>query len=148
MVGQLKPAELATETAALGYLYNIAVLAVERNNHGHAVLQELQRVSLAENKRPYPRLFLDVDQKPGWNSVEVRRTAAVDAFEQAHRLGHWTTRDREIVAEIDTFVINKDGKAEAQRGSRDDLVMMAVIGWDVLRRHVAPPPYRSLSTSL
>jgi hypothetical protein len=166
LVGQFKPAELAAELAALGYAYNTSNIAVERNNHGHAVIQELQRASHGEEptkatgaaqlwpkkesrdtekKRPYPNLFTDVDNKVGWNSVEVRRTPAVDALEQAHRSGAWTTRDREIVAEINTFIVTKDGKAEAQRGARDDLVMMAVIGWDVLRRPetrmpIGPPP--------
>lgn len=143
LIGQFKPAELATESAKLGYLYNTATLAVERNNHGHAVLQELQRVSVAEQKRPYPNLFVDLDGKPGWNSVDVRRTPAVDALEQAHRLGQWVTHDREIVGEINTFIVNKHGKAEAQPGAKDDLVMMAVIGWDVLRRPAQRPIYRS-----
>jgi len=140
VVGQFKPAELATELAKLGYLYNTAQIAVERNNHGHAVLQELQRASVQEKKRPYPNLFTDVDNKVGWNSVEVRRTPAVDALEQAHRLGQWSTLDLEIVAEINTFIVNKDGKAEAERGCHDDLVMMAVIGWSVLAR-----PQRALA---
>lgn len=146
VVGQFKPQELATEVAKLGLRYNIACIAVERNNHGHAVLQELQRVSVADGKRAYPNLFVDVDGKVGWNSVEVRRTPAVDALEQAHRTGQWVTQDREILAEVRTFVVNKDGKAEAQRGSRDDLVMMAVIGWDVLRR--AAPRHMTRSTNL
>jgi hypothetical protein len=133
ILGQFKPGELARDLDCLGCWYNTALLAVERNNHGHACLQELERIK-------YPNVFHDGDGKPGWNTTVASRPAAIDALEQAHRAGQWTTLDRDVLGEFRTFVVSKSGKAEAAKGARDDLVMMAVIGWDVLRR--LPPPAR------
>lgn len=163
--GQFKPGELAAEAERLGYRYNGAPIAVERNNHGAAVLLELQRAGVtvpagctdvgawlaaltpselqAATKRRYPAIFCDADGKPGWNNVEVRRVAALDALEAAHRSGQWAPRDRAILGEVRTFVVTASGKAEGARGAHDDLVMTAMVGWDVLRRHrqeAAPPP--------
>jgi hypothetical protein len=148
LVGQIKPQELAGDLATLGYRYNTALLAVERNNHGHAVLQELQRVSVAESKKAYPNLFHDADKKPGWNTTPVSRPVALDTLEQAHRTGIWITRDVELVGELRTFVVDKDGRAGADRGAQDDLVMMAAIGWGVLTKHVRVIPRGMGSESL
>lgn len=41
--GQLKPSQLAETAAELGYEYNEALIAPERNNHGHAVLLRLTK---------------------------------------------------------------------------------------------------------
>src|SRR5690606_13494558 len=103
--------------------YNEARIVVERNNHGHAVLQAIDRESR------YRRVFKDPrDGRPGWYSTEVSRSAALDAFEDAHRKGIWTTDDRDPLAELLTFVVDKKGKAAAATGAHDDLTMAAVIG--------------------
>lgn len=136
--GQFKPEELARDLDCLGTWYNLAVVAVERNNHGHACLYALADV------RRYPNVFRDRDDKPGWYNVDVKRTAAIDKLEQAYRTGEWECRDVDILGECRTFIINKDGKAEAARGAKDDLVLTAVIAWDVLSKPaastVAAPP--------
>ncbi len=133
--GQFKPAELARELAALGLRYGGAMVAVERNNHGHACIQELERVGIdadGNRKTKYGRLFVDHDRKIGWISHEVSRTAALSELDRVHRAGTWSTPDRELVGEMRTFVVNKRGKAEGAGGSHDDLVMTAAIAWSVM----------------
>ncbi len=130
--GQFKPEELAHDLDCLGCLFNDATVAVERNNHGHTTLYALDAV------HHYPAIFTDLDEKPGWLNSPPKRTQAIDSLEQAHRTEVWVTQDRDILGEIRTFVVNKEGKAEAQRGAKDDLVLTAAIGWDVLKR--LPPP--------
>jgi hypothetical protein len=137
LTGQFKPGELATELEKVGYVYNTAEIAVERNNHGHACLQELARSG--PDKKRYPVIFHDTDGKPGWLNSEPRRIAALDALEAAHRTGAWSTRDRTILGEIRTFVVSKSGKAEAARGAHDDHVLMAAIGWDRVTKRTAAP---------
>lgn len=137
--GQLMPEALAKDLTCLGALYGTprgkgALVAVERNNHGHACLQALASLE------HYDNIFYDQDSKAGWYSVEVKRTAALDELERAVRTGEWSSQDRPALGEFRTFVVNKSGKAEADRGSHDDHVIMAMIAWDVLRRaRVAPP---------
>jgi hypothetical protein len=142
--GQFKPPELATEAAALGYRYNKALVVVERNNHGHACLQELLREdppALGDaRKRKYPRVFVDHDDKPGWLTNEMSRASALIRLEQDLREGRWATVDLDVLGEIRTFVVNKHGRAEAASGTHDDHVMTAAIGWDVLRRVPKAPP--------
>lgn len=52
---RLTPPQLAKVLADLGYLYNTALLAVERNNHGHSVINSL------ENQLFYPNLYRHID---------------------------------------------------------------------------------------
>lgn len=129
--GQFKPWELARAGAGVGARYNDAEIAVERNNHGHACLRAL------DIEQSYSPIWYDRDDKPGWNSTQVSRTAALDSLEQAHRGGEWVTHDADVIGEVRTFIINDDGKAEAAPGAHDDLVIASAIGWDVISKPLA-----------
>lgn len=136
--GQIAPwpfGELLVKTALL---FNGALIVVERNNHGHAVLQSV----LAGQKYPVDRVCHDRDGRPGWKNDAVSRAAALDALEEAHRCGAWASPDARVVIEQRTFVVNKLGKPEASPGAHDDLILSSAIGWDVLRR---PTTRRDLS---
>ncbi len=131
--GQFQPwpfGELLVKTALM---YNGATVVIERNNHGHAVIQSV----LAGQKYPQERVYRAPDGKFGWLTNEVARSSALDALEEAHRTGFWVSPDARVVAEQRTFVVTKHGKAEASRGSHDDLILASAIGWDVLRKPLA-----------
>lgn len=136
--GLLKPWALARElgarsrgsSACLGWIYNGALIAVERQNHGHAVLRALHA------EQQYTNIFFDRDGKPGWLNHEVTRAPALDTLEEAHRAGHWKPADRAVLKQLRTFVVNDRGKPEAARGSHDDHVLAGMIGWDVLCRPI------------
>lgn len=132
--GQFPPWKLAEHVDALGRLYNEALVVVERNNHGHAVIQALEQPPTESGRERYPHLYVGNDEKVGWHSHEVSRSAALDALEDAHRNERWSSPDVRVVAELLTFVVNKNGKAEASRGCNDDLVMATAIAWDVCRK--------------
>jgi hypothetical protein len=146
VAGQFKPEELAKECAKLGADYFWARLAAERQNHGHAVNAEWEREG--PGKARYPRIFRDHDGRPGWISSEASRSEALSQLDRAVRDGEWETPDGEVAREMRTFCVGKRGKAEARRGSRDDLVLAEAILWDLLRRvrsddqeaPKAPPP--------
>lgn len=131
--GQYPPWEFAKVLAALGAEYNNATIAVERNNHGHAVIQALQR----EHK--YKKLYEHEDDKVGWPTNTVTRPVMLDLLEDSHRRGLWLTSDRHVLGQMRTFVVTDTGKAEAAPGEHDDLVMAAAIGWAV--RQKKPPTY-------
>ncbi len=126
--GQYPPWEFAGVLVAAANVFNGASIAVERNNHGHAVLQALKR------GHKYRRIYRGLDGKPGWNSTETSRSAALDALEHAQRNGQWASPDVRVVAEQRTFIVNKHGKAEAAPGAHDDLIMASAIGVDVIRK--------------
>lgn len=129
--GQFKPHELAGELVRMSKAFGFAWIAVERNNHGHAVIEALEHTF-----KFAARIWRDRDEKYGWLTHEVTRQPALDALEQAVRRGIWTTRDKHTLSEVRTFIIDKKGKPQASPGANDDLVLAAAIGWDVLRRPV------------
>jgi hypothetical protein len=123
--GQYTPWDLGASSAKLGHEYNEAEIVVERNNHGHAVLQALER------EQKYPKLYKHTDDKRGWLTNAVTRPTMLDALEDAHRKGLWKTPDRQVLGQCRTFIVTDTGKAEAARGEKDDLVLAAAIGWAV-----------------
>ncbi len=137
--GQFATHEMARVLDEVGREYNNALVIVERNNHGHAVLQ-----ALVETLK-YPRLFRDKDERPGWLNNGAARPAALEALFDAHREERWSSPDRMSLGEMLTFVVGKDGKAEAAKGSHDDLVISHAIIWSVLSK--PRRPYMSATVS-
>jgi hypothetical protein len=136
--GQFPPWPFGEMLVTVAKRFNAATIAIERNNHGHAVLQSV----LAGQKYPQERVYRAPDGKFGWLTNEITRSAALDALEEAHRTGFWASPDARVVGEQRTFIVNKHGKAEASSGAHDDLIMASAIGWDVLRK---PAQRRNLS---
>lgn len=137
--GQFTPYQLAHAVTAIGLRYNRALVVVERNNHGHAVLEKLAEIEIPtgrgdEKTYGYPNLYRDDADKPGWNSTEVSRCAALDALEDAHRTGEWSTPDKAVTGELLTFVVDKKGKAQAAAGAHDDLVIAMAVVWTTISK--------------
>lgn len=126
--GHYPPWELARASAELARYFNDALVVVERNNHGHAVLQALTR------EIGYQNLYLHEDQKLGWPTNPVTRPVMLDALEDAHRKALWSTCDGQLIGQLRTFVVTDSGKPEAARGEHDDMVMAAAIGWAVRQK--------------
>lgn len=137
--GQFREYQLAAWGVKLARMFGGATIAVERNNHGGAVLQALDR------EQRYGRVWVDRDQKPGWVTGETSRAEALSLFEDAIRKGEWTTLDAEVLGELRSFVMGKNGKPQASTGSYDDLVMASAIGLDVIRK---PEPPRGVGDIL
>ena len=68
--GHFTPAELAARVAELGHEYGDALIAVERNNHGHAVLAHLTAAK-------YPNLFSQGNQL-GWLTSVASRPGMIE----------------------------------------------------------------------
>jgi hypothetical protein len=130
--GRWPPWEAARMVAALGVTYNNALIAVERNNHGHAVLQALDR------EQKYRNIYRHDDGKAGWPTNVVTRPVMLDALDDAHRQGLFKTPDTLLLGEMRTFVIAPNGRPQAARGAHDDLVMGTAIGWAVRGKPAAP----------
>lgn len=127
--GQFQPYDAAEVGAALCKEYNGALFVVERNNHGHAVL-----VALKDPRINYPRVYRHEDDKRGWPTNVVTRPVMLDALEDAHRNGLWTSPDVHLLGQMRKFIINDQGKPEAAAGEHDDMVIAAAIGWMVRQR--------------
>lgn len=148
--GQFEPWELAKYVAELGRGFFVdpsgqrateikrcyrdpqdeALVVVERNNHGHAVLQGLIR------EQRYGHIYVGPDKRPGWLTNEVTRAAALAAMQAAIADKHWSSPEAETVEELLRFVVLTNGRAEAAPGAHDDLVIAHAVGWDICCRPV------------
>lgn len=135
--GHWKPYEFAHKLHELCALYQKSarpwpLLGVERNNHGHAVLLELQ-----EHIR-YPNLFYrkvgqdeSLDPNPGWVTDRTTRPIMINAFIDAVENKHLIITDKSILQECLTL-INNNGKIEASEGKHDDMIIAASIALQLM----------------
>lgn len=96
------------------------LLGVELNNHGHAVLLEL------DEHLNYPNLFSHKEDQPGWRTDSVTRPLMVDAFIDGVENGTVKINSRNTLNECLTLIDNK-GKIEAEAGEHDDCVIASAI---------------------
>lgn len=96
------------------------LLAVERNNHGHAVLLQL------EHHLKYRNLYRHTDDKMGWLTDRLTRPVMIDCFIDGVENGTVTLNDATTLQECLTLVEN-EGKIEAATGKHDDCVMASSI---------------------
>lgn len=116
LCGHLDPRELAKRAAALAREYNDALLVVERNNHGMAVLAYLTMIER------YPKLYEQRGQS-GWLTTAISRPAMVEQIGAALACGGAIFSSARLLAECRTFIRQKDGRTGAAAGVHDDCVM-------------------------
>lgn len=117
--GVFEPSVLAAYAMALGEYYNNAVIAVERNNHGHAAILALESYGYNNiYKNPF-------DKKNGWlNSVKMK-PVAVDKTAEAINDKSLILHTQEIKLELMNI---EAATLKAPEGDTDDRAMTIVIG--------------------
>jgi len=139
--GRVAPDRFAQQLNLLGRWYNRAMLAVERNNHGHSTLNTLRNVLR------YPRLYYHVRYDAmrqaapilGWPTDQATKPILVDDLAGAILEGALIMRSPGLVDECRSFVIHDTGSQGAQTGKHDDRVIAAGIAWQARKRMVARP---------
>jgi len=132
----MKPSEFAFALNELCLQYSSSsrgapLLAVERNNHGHAVLLELNE------HLSYPNLYFrkkisgEEDYSPGWVTDKITRPIMINMFVDAVENNYIKLNDTYILDECLTL-INNEGKIEASAGKHDDTIIAASIGIQLL----------------
>ncbi|MFP5237166.1 MAG: terminase [Acidobacteriota bacterium] len=112
--------ELARFVRELAAEYNHALLVVERNNLGAAVLVHL------ETTCNYANLYRSGGQA-GWLTTSVSRPAALARLDAALAEAPHLFMSRNLLAECRSFVRRPDGSAAAQPGAHDDRVLAMAI---------------------
>jgi hypothetical protein len=159
--GFLSPKALADECARVCTEYNGALLGVERQNHGHAVLQRLREIGFDRphfrggslyyfhrvEHRPGVHESNDSD-RPGWDTNSQTRDMMLaelaQAIEESVQVGRvqWP-RDVDFLSECMSFRLQSSGKFEADSGAHDDTVIKWAIAWQ-MRKHRRTSPSVSL----
>ncbi|HUU85490.1 MAG TPA: hypothetical protein VM243_18480, partial [Phycisphaerae bacterium] len=134
LAGHWEPGEFAERLAALGWLYRTALLAVERNNTGVAVIGALAGKlggrPLFGNLYCYERVDKATGKRQtviGFPTTRDTKRAAVEAEMALLREGAEDCPSADLLAEARTFVNGPNGKMEAVAGARDDLVVAWII---------------------
>lgn len=114
----------ARQMYCLGKYYNYALLSVEVNFSTFPV-KELQRLGYSHQ---YRRETIDeISQKKqyrfGWQTTIKSRPLAIANLVKVVREHCETINDIGTLEEMLTFVRNEKGKAEAQEGKKDDLIL-------------------------
>lgn len=104
---------------------SMPLLAVERNNHGHAVLLELEE-NIGYSNLFHRQIASGRDERPGWVTDRVTRPMMVDAFIDGVEHRTVVLNDHGTLQECLTLV-NNDGKIEAAEGKHDDRIIASAI---------------------
>jgi hypothetical protein len=122
--GRYEPDIFAGYLAQVGRYYNEAVIVVERNNHGHAVLLALEYAG-------YENLYVSpMDKKAGWLSNRRDKVLAVDHAVQVVREGGCTINHEGTLTEL---AVLEAGTLKAPEGAHDDLAMAFINGLAAMR---------------
>jgi hypothetical protein len=131
-VGKIDTTVFALLLSYFGYWYEEAYIAVESNNHGHAVIQKLKEI--------YDNLYREQDfskevdlekVRLGWMTNAATRPIMCGEVRNAVNEGYDGVGDPQFYKECLTFIYNKNGKAEADANCLDDRVMAQGIKWMV-----------------
>jgi hypothetical protein len=127
--GKLSPFQFANALVEFAHIFSrgskLPLIAVESNNHGHAVLQELY-----EHKH-YPRLYRCKNDTLGWATNSVTRPIMMNQCITAVTEETVKINSKEILQEMLTLV-NKNGKIEAATGRNDDTVIALGIAVQIM----------------
>lgn len=114
----------------LGRFYNFALMGVEINNHGLAVVQRLRDLfytNLYRRERGIDERFEESTTKLGWKTTVQTKPLAIDYLVEAIREGLVKDPDIVFVEEAFSYVRDDRGRTNAEEGSHDDTVMAKAI---------------------
>jgi hypothetical protein len=120
-------AKFAAALAELGRRYNRALIAVERNNHGHAILHSLVHDHNYPNLYSHPEGAGTHRDRLGWPMNAQTRPLAIGALERMLRDAPAVFASRRLLEQCRSFVHHDNGKSGALPGEHDDLVIAAAI---------------------
>ena len=120
LLGHIAPREMADKVCDLAKRYNDALLAVERNNHGHAVLARLV------DTLKYTNLYCEGGQ-PGWNTTAVSRPPMIANLGEVLVVKPELFQSARLWNECRTFVRSANGTPGAGPGAHDDCVIAMAI---------------------
>ncbi len=131
--GHWPPEVFAKELAELGKMYgtgqSLPVIGVERNNHGHSVLNTLANMERYENiyrHEDYDPRTRKKRKRLGWPTDSVTKPIMIDELDALLRTGV-PVNSKDFIGEAMTYVRKRDGSMGAEDGCHDDLVVARAI---------------------
>ena len=109
--------EFADILAAEGRRYNSAYMLIERNTIGNNLIDWVFRIL------EYDNVWSDEKGLLGFQTTQKLREQILAIMEELLRTGMLKINSARTIDELLTFIVNDNGKAEADEGMHDDLVM-------------------------
>lgn len=146
--------EFAHELIKAGRFYHNARILCERNGPGFAVNADLVKAyGNVYYEQAVDKIGAPVTKRFGWNTNARTKELMLTQLREEIRSGAVALRDKRLIEECKTFVVDEDGKVHADSGYHDDMVMaMAVAGQGIQlmgaqRQPRRPRPAMQLETS-
>jgi hypothetical protein len=128
------PVEAAAKIVAeIGLYYNQALVIPERNTIGLNFIDHL-------NQLDYENIWVDDKNKQGFQVSFQNREVILGLMEEYVRNRVIKINSLRTATELLTFIVNDQGKAEADEGCHDDLVMSLALASFALRETISTTP--------
>lgn len=121
--------ELAAHAVRLCTEYNKALLGVEKENHGHAVLDRVESLGYGRSHALGGTLYYhgaDAGNRRGgvrgWTTNEKTRTQIIEDLAAALDDGSLIVNDRDFISEMTTFCRQSSGRWDHDPGAHDDTI--------------------------
>ena len=127
--GHIDPDLFGIELIKLGKYYNEAYIGVENNNHGLTTLTTIRKNEYWNLffSKTYDKIADSITQKLGWTTSPRTKPLMIDKLAEFVREFFLGIYSELIVSEMFTYVIEDNGKTNAQSGCHDDTVMATAI---------------------
>jgi hypothetical protein len=127
--GHIDPDLFGVELVKLSRYYNEAYLGVENNNHGLTTLNSIKKAEYWNLffSKSYDRIADTMTQKLGWTTSIRTKPLMIDKLAEFIREHYLGIYDDTFISEAYTYVIEDNGKTNAQDGCHDDTVMAMAI---------------------
>jgi len=130
--GRWSPDIFSEMVYKLARAYNWGQIAVERNNHGHAVLLNLGNGIVRAGVLaypPYPNIYVGPDKKYGWNTTPLSKPQMIVELDRAIRSGEVVLNSKPFLKEARRFsTLRGGGMGVAKAVGYDDIVMAQAVG--------------------
>lgn len=140
---KLDPSQFAIEMFKLGHWTNKSLIAVENNGPGLACILPLRDGSngCAPYKNLYYQQIFDErtrknTKKFGWDTNAKTKPIIIDRLAEVIRENLITIPSADTIRELQTYVIEENGRTNAVEGCHDDRVMSLAIA--VMMYHIRP----------
>lgn len=128
--GHIDPDKFGDVIDKLGRFYNNALVGVEVNNHGLTTitrLRDLFYTNMYRRERGIDERFEQTTQKLGWKTDMKTKPLMIDALGEAIREGVLIDYDQTFISEAMTYVVDDNGRTNADTGCYDDCVIAKAI---------------------
>lgn len=138
--GVIHPDAFARVLTTLGYYYNSAMIAPERNNHGLLTCVKLRDLG-------YPYIYTDVTEGAlddrdsiniGYYVTERTKPLIIDKLRAVLRDREMEVYDETTLREMLSYVVNDNGKMGAEPGCHDDHIMALAVANQIHEGKWAP----------